>query len=126
MEPLEVRAVSGSPGTRAVDSAGVCPCTPPEERQKVWEEAWHSQRPASLPRHPETVGRKATASAFLGRDRVPAHPDYQAHPGHRAEKRGCRRREQPLSDLRRDSHLSGEVFTLKKGRRLCENCINLN
>lgn len=126
MEPLEVSAVSGSPGTPTVDSARVCPCTPPEERQKEWEEAWHSQQPASLPRQPEIVGRKATASAFLGRDQVPAHPDHQAHPGHRAEKRGWGRREQPLSDLRRNSHLSGEVFTLKKGRRLCENCINLN
>ena len=89
----------------------------------MWEEAWHSQQPASLPRQPEIVGRKATASAFRGWDRVPAHP---AHPGHRAEKRGWGRRKQPLSDLRRDSHLNGEVFTLKKGRRLCENRINLN
>ena len=105
-------------------SRGVDPAHP-QKSQKVWEEAWHSQQPASLPRQPEIVGRKATASAFLGRDRVPAHPAHQAHPGHRAEKRSWGRRK-PLSDLRRDSHLNGEVFTLKKGRRLCENCINLN
>lgn len=127
MEPLEVRAYFDTQEPAQWTQPWCGPCTPKaEESQEVWEEAWHSQQTASLPRQPEIVGRKATALlSGPGPGPCPPSPAHSARP--QGREKGLGRRKQPLPDLRRDSHLNGEKFSHLKGKeRLCENRINLN